>query len=111
MKSIISLYVEDELISPTEPDMVSSLLLRESSNVFVLSRVVLIFTDISLTPRSICEIPLILSPALLILAARLLTAFLMEALRRLTLVLITVCIIVWLFWSSVRHCSTTDLIN
>ena len=97
MKSIISLYVEDELISPTEPDMVSSLLLRESSNVFVLSRVVLIFTDISLTPRSICEIPLILSPALLILAARLLTAFLMEALRRLTLVLITVCIIVWLF--------------
>ena len=56
MKSIINLYVEDELISPTEPDMVSSLLLRESSNVFVLSRVVLIFTDISLTPRSICEI-------------------------------------------------------
>ena len=49
MKSIISLYVEDELISPTEPDMVSSLLLSESSNVFVLSRVVLIFTDISKT--------------------------------------------------------------
>ena len=67
--------------------------LSESSKVFVLSSVVLIFTEISLTPRSICVIPLMLSPVLLILEARLLTAFLTDDSRRFTLVLITVCII------------------
>ena len=93
MKSIINLYVEDELISPTEPEITDNLLLSESSRVFVLSSVVLIFTEISLTPRSICVIPLMLSPVLLILEARLLTAFLTDDSRRFTLVLITVCII------------------
>ena len=93
MKSIINLYVEDELISPTEPEITDNLLLSESSKVFVLSSVVLIFTEISLTPRSICVIPLMLSPVLLILEARLLTAFLTDDSRRFTLVLITVCII------------------
>lgn len=93
MKSIINLYVEDELISPTEPEITDNLLLSESSKVFVLSSVVLIFIEISLTPRSICVIPLMLSPVLLILEARLLTAFLTDDSRRFTLVLITVCII------------------
>ncbi len=103
MKSIISLYVDESLISPIEPVITSSLLLSESSNVLVLPSVVLILSDISLIPRSICVIPLMLFPELLMLEARLLTAFFIDDSRRLTFVLIVVFITTWLFCISERH--------